>query len=175
MGYSIAEFYAIAFAFDFVMVYNSLRFARQRVKHIDCPRGRDGCVASPYGRDGSTSRPPEMEGVSVRTCRRVRGVESEKMMCMLDEIRAKRDEIYAIAKKHKAEKLWVFGSCARKEERPDSDVDLLVRFSDGAEFGVQVSLGDDFNAYFGRKVDIVSDRGLSPYIGKFIRKEALPI
>ena len=36
-------------------------------------------------------------------------------MCMLDEIRAKRDEIYAIARAHKAEKLWVFGSCARKE------------------------------------------------------------
>ena len=36
-------------------------------------------------------------------------------MCMLDEIRAKRDEVYAIARKHKAEKLWVFGSCARKE------------------------------------------------------------
>ena len=38
-------------------------------------------------------------------------------MCMLDEIRAKRDEIYAIARAHKAEKLWVFGSCARKEEQ----------------------------------------------------------
>ena len=96
-------------------------------------------------------------------------------MCMMDEIRAKRDEIYAIARKHKAEKLWVFGSCARKEERPDSDVDFLVKFSDGAEFGSQVALGDDFNAYFGRKVDVVSDRGLSPYIGKLIRKEALPI
>ena len=96
-------------------------------------------------------------------------------MCMLDKIHAKRDEIYAIARKHKAEKLWVFGSCARKEERPDSDVDFLVKFSDGAEFGSQVALGDDFNAYFGRKVDIVSDRGLSPYIGKFIRKEALPV
>ena len=35
------------------------------------------------------------------------------LMCMLDEIRAKRDEIYAIARAHKAEKLWVFGSCAR--------------------------------------------------------------
>ena len=34
-------------------------------------------------------------------------------MYMLDEIRAKRDEIYAIARAHKAEKLWVFGSCAR--------------------------------------------------------------
>ncbi|MBQ8125320.1 MAG: hypothetical protein IJ173_05445 [Kiritimatiellae bacterium] len=32
---------------------------------------------------------------------------------MLDEIRAKRDEIYAIARRRKAEKLWVFGSCAR--------------------------------------------------------------
>ena len=53
-------------------------------------------------------------------------------MCMLDEIRAKRDEIYAIARKHKAEKLWVFGSCARKEERPDSDVDFLVKLSDDA-------------------------------------------
>ena len=37
-------------------------------------------------------------------------------MCMMDEIRAKRDEIYAIARRHKVEKLWVFGSCARKKE-----------------------------------------------------------
>ena len=94
---------------------------------------------------------------------------------MLDEIRAKRDEIYAIARKHKAEKLWVFGSCARKEERPDSDVDFLVRFCDDFSFGAQVGLGDDLNAYFGRKVDVVSERGLSPYIGKFIRKEAVAV
>ena len=43
------------------------------------------------------------------------GIISTTYMCMLDKIRAKRDEIYAIARKHKAEKLWVFGSCARKE------------------------------------------------------------
>ena len=96
-------------------------------------------------------------------------------MCMLNEIRAKRDEIYAIARRHKAEKLWVFGSCARREERPDSDVDFLVRFGDDASFGAHVRLGDDFNAYFSRKVDVVSDRGLSPYIGKIIKKEAVAI
>ena len=50
---------------------------------------------------------------------------------MLDEIRAKRDEIYAVARAHKAEKLWVFGSCARKEETPESDVDFLVKFNGG--------------------------------------------
>ena len=36
-------------------------------------------------------------------------------MCMLDGMRAKRDEIYAIARRHNAEKLWAFGFCARKE------------------------------------------------------------
>ena len=49
-------------------------------------------------------------------------------MCLLDTIHAKRDEIHSIARKHKAEKLWVFGSVARKEERPDSDIDFLVKF-----------------------------------------------
>ena len=36
-------------------------------------------------------------------------------MYMLDEIRAKLDAIYAIVRAHKAEKLWVFGSCACKD------------------------------------------------------------
>ena len=36
-------------------------------------------------------------------------------MSMLDEIRAKRDELYEIARMYKAERLWVFGFCARKE------------------------------------------------------------
>ena len=48
--------------------------------------------------------------------RRIGVASRETKMCMLDEIRAKRDEIYAIARKHKAEKLWVVGSYARKEE-----------------------------------------------------------
>ena len=96
-------------------------------------------------------------------------------MCMLDEIRAKRDDVYAIAKRHKAEKLWVFGSCARKEERPDSDVDLLVKFSDDASLLDIVHIRDGVRNLFSRAVDIVSDRGLSPYIGESIKSEAVPI
>ena len=44
-------------------------------------------------------------------------------MCMLDEIRTKRDEIYAIAKRHKAEKLWGFSFYACKEERSGGDIE----------------------------------------------------
>ena len=96
-------------------------------------------------------------------------------MCMLDEIRAKRDEIYAIARTHKAEKLWVFGSCARKEETPESDIDFLVKFGEGSSLLSHVHMINSLSAFFGRKVDVVSDRGLSPYIGKYIRKEAVAI
>ena len=35
---------------------------------------------------------------------------------MVEKIRAKRDEIYAIARRHKVERLWVFGSCVLKNE-----------------------------------------------------------
>ena len=79
-------------------------------------------------------------------------------MCMLDTIHAKRDEIYAIARKHKAEKLWVFGSVARKEERPDSDVDFLVEFNNQATLLDHGRLYNVLNAMFGRCVDVV-DRG----------------
>ena len=74
---------------------------------------------------------------------------------MLDEIRAKRDEIYAIAKKHKAEKLWVFGSCARKEERPGSDVDFLVTFGPHTTIFDYVRIQDSLSHFLGCNVDVV--------------------
>ena len=76
-------------------------------------------------------------------------------MCMLDEIRAKRDEIYAIARRHKAEKLWVFGSCARREERPDSDVDFLVKFDPHTTIFDYVRMQDSLSRFLGCNVDVV--------------------
>ena len=47
-------------------------------------------------------------------------------MCQLDRLHRLKAEIYRIARKHNAEKVYVFGSCARKEETPESDVDLFI-------------------------------------------------
>ena len=94
---------------------------------------------------------------------------------MLDEIHAKRDEIYAIARKHKAEKLWVFGSCARKEENPGSDVDLLVKFNDKASMLDLVHIRNGVRSIVMRDVDVVSSRGLSPFLGKRILSEAVAL
>ena len=96
---------------------------------------------------------------------------------MLDEIRAKRDEIYAIAKKHKAEKLWVFGSCARREERPDSDVDFLVKFGDGASLFDQGAMRIGLSSILGQNVDVVDSDVLSrePYFAYTVRKDLVAL
>ena len=53
-------------------------------------------------------------------------------MCKLDEIMKKRETVYALARKYNVLRIFVFGSCARKEETPESDIDFLMDFKHGA-------------------------------------------
>ena len=98
-----------------------------------------------------------------------------KAMCMLDTIRARRNDLYRVADRNKVDKLYVFGSCARKEESNDSDIDFLVDFNSQASLLNQVHLRDEFQEIFGRGVDVVSSRGLSPFLSKRILSEAVPV
>ena len=96
---------------------------------------------------------------------------------MLDTIRAKRDQIYAIAREHKAEKLWVFGSCARGEEREDSDIDFLVKYSPEASLFDDIRFERSLSALFSRGVDLVSSAVLPREVrfANRICKEAVPL
>ena len=49
-------------------------------------------------------------------------------MCRLDRLHSLKGEIYEIARKHNARNVYVFGSCARKEEKNGSDIDLVAEF-----------------------------------------------
>jgi predicted nucleotidyltransferase len=84
-----------------------------------------------------------------------------------------RGEIYKIARKHKAEKVYVFGSCARGEETPDSDIDFLVELQKGVSFRDLLGLQDGFEKLLGCSVDVVSKNGLSPFIRNSILSEAV--
>lgn len=86
-----------------------------------------------------------------------------------------RDDIYQIARKHKIGKVYVFGSCARGEETPDSDIDLMVEFIDGATLFDQMDMQNDMQDLLHCKVDVVSTRGLHPYIAKRIWADAVPL
>ena len=96
-------------------------------------------------------------------------------MCQLERLQRLKAEIYRIAKKHNAEKVYVFGSCARKEETPESDVDLLVEFNRSATLFDQMDIQDEVQSLLNCKVDVVSKRGLHPYIERRVMAEAVPL
>ena len=70
--------------------------------------------------------------------------------------------------------LSVFGSAVRGQMLPGSDVDLMVEFDPDARIGLLKfeSLSEDLTALVGRKVDLVTKRGLKPWIRPHVLKEA---
>jgi uncharacterized protein len=90
-------------------------------------------------------------------------------------LKEKREEILAIAAKHGAYNVRVFGSAARGEAGPESDVDVLV------ELGPDRSLFDlggllaDLEELLECKVDVVTERGLRNRIRNRVLQEAVPL
>jgi hypothetical protein len=80
-------------------------------------------------------------------------------MATLDDIRAKRDVILEIAKRHGVRRVRLFGSVVRGEDRPDSDLDVLAQFEPGRSLLDLAGFGLDLEDLLGRKVDVVSARG----------------
>lgn len=93
----------------------------------------------------------------------------------LDTLRAMREEILALADRHKAEQVRVFGSVARGEASPESDVDLLVHFRSGASLLDLIGLRQGASDLMQARVDIVSDDVISPYLVNRILGEAIPL
>ena len=82
-------------------------------------------------------------------------------MCQLDKLRSLRGEIYEIARKHKAAKVYVFGSCARMEETPDSDVDFIAEFKPHSSLFDLGGLQYDLQKLLGCKVDLIPEDSLT--------------
>ena len=69
-------------------------------------------------------------------------------------------------------RLGVFGSVGRGDAREDSDVDVLVRFNDQARtFDNLYAVGEAMEEVFKRRVDVVTEDALSPYLRPHILRE----
>ena len=73
-----------------------------------------------------------------------------------------REQILAAAKKYRAEDVRVFGSAARGDDVPGSDIDLLVRLADGATVFDLAGLTLALEEMTGLHVDVISEGGLRP-------------
>ena len=96
-------------------------------------------------------------------------------MDLKTQLQAKRAEILALAAKHGAYNVRLFGSVARGEAGPKSDLDLLIDLESGRSLLDQIALGQDLGDLLGCKVDVVTEKALHWYIKDKILSEAAPL
>ncbi len=89
-----------------------------------------------------------------------------------DIVSSYREEILATARKHGAYNVRVFGSVARGEARPDSDIDFLVNLEAGRSLMDLARLLRELQSLLGRNVDVVTEAGLRPRIRPQVLKDA---
>lgn len=71
--------------------------------------------------------------------------------------------------------LSIFGSFARGEERPDSDVDILVEFEGRATFDRYIDTKFYLEELLGRKVDLVTPKAIKPRMKPYIMQDLIHV
>jgi uncharacterized protein len=90
-------------------------------------------------------------------------------------LKNRREEILETAMRNGAVNVRVFGSVARGDERPDSDIDFLVNLESGRSLMDLARLLRELSVLLEHPVDVVTEAGLRPRIKSRVLKEARPI
>ena len=96
-------------------------------------------------------------------------------MSFRDTLFEKKNEIVKLAAVHGATNVRIFGSTARGEDNPNSDVDLLVEFDEDRSLFDLIRLREELAQLLGRQVDVVTKESLNSRIRQDVLGEALPL
>jgi predicted nucleotidyltransferase len=86
-----------------------------------------------------------------------------------------RQQTPMLVERYSVEKLEVFGSYARSEQKNDSDLDLLVTFKEVPSLLTFIAIENYLSDLLGIKVDLVMKDSLKTKIGEQILREAIPV
>ena len=93
----------------------------------------------------------------------------------IELLKNQREAILGLADRYGAERVRVFGSLARGQATSESDIDFLVAFRRGKTLLDLIGLKQDLENLLGRKVDVVSEGGVSVHLRGRIFKEAVSL
>jgi len=80
-----------------------------------------------------------------------------------------------LEKKYHLKSIGVFGSYVRYEQKPDSDLDILIELSEPIGLFSYIAMERELSDYIGIKVDLVMKGSLKPRIGQYILKEVVAV
>ncbi len=96
-------------------------------------------------------------------------------MNTLEMLKKSRTKILAIAAKHGASNVRIFGSVVRGEDTDESDIDVLVDMAADRSLYDLVGFQQEIEALVGRKADVLTENGLNRYLKERILAEAAPL
>lgn len=95
---------------------------------------------------------------------------------LLESLREKKGVIESTCRKFGARRIRVFGSVARGEERPGSDIDFLVDFPPGYDlFAQRLTLTERLSEITGRRLDVIPEHELNPHLREAILRKAVDL
>ena len=93
----------------------------------------------------------------------------------LEQIRSQRESILACARQHGAIRVRLFGSVARGQAGPGSDVDFLIQYEPERSLIDHISLIESLASLLQVPVDVVSEGGLSPHLRDHVLQDAVEL
>ncbi len=96
-------------------------------------------------------------------------------MTVTELVHQKSDDIKRIAAAHGAYNVRVFGSVARQEAGPNSDVDLLIDIGSTTSAWFPAGLILDLEELLGHRVEVVTEKGLHGALRERVLREAVPL
>ena len=98
-------------------------------------------------------------------------------MANKNELRKLQQKIVPILKSNNVVRAGIFGSYARGEAKKKSDIDILIKVRKGRKFSLfdLVGLQIELEEKLGKKVDLLTYNGISPYLKKYILEDEIKI
>lgn len=95
---------------------------------------------------------------------------------LLETLRNRREAIHSLCRRFGARRIRVFGSVARGEDGPDSDVDLLVELPMGYDlFAQRLPLAEALAELIGRPVEVIPEHELNRHLRRAVLAEAVDL
>jgi predicted nucleotidyltransferase len=96
-------------------------------------------------------------------------------MITLDTLRTCRLDIERLASLYGARNIRVFGSVARDEDTSESDIDFLIDMKESSSLLDLIGFQQDLEAMLKRPADVLTEKGINPYLREHILAEAIAL